>query len=116
MGTLGKDIENLGQNIGERAGDLKSSLGSGVAAIGDKVGSMAREEGELTRGMERITAALPSSTWLALAGVSIIGSLTLKLLGKDKSANFVGEWAPTFLLIGVYNKLVKLHGSDRVRA
>jgi hypothetical protein len=28
-------------------------------------------------------------------------------------ALFVGHWAPTFLLLGIYNKLVKLLGSDR---
>jgi hypothetical protein len=25
---------------------------------------------------------------------------------------FVGQWAPAFLILGVYNKLVKQHGSD----
>jgi hypothetical protein len=28
---------------------------------------------------------------------------------------FVGHWVPTLLLLGVYNKLVKLHGSDPVQ-
>jgi hypothetical protein len=27
-------------------------------------------------------------------------------------SNFVGQWVPTFLIFGLYNKLVKLHGSD----
>jgi hypothetical protein len=25
---------------------------------------------------------------------------------------FVGQWAPTLLILGLYNKLVKQHGSD----
>jgi hypothetical protein len=33
-------------------------------------------------------------------------------MGEDKTANFVGQWAPTFLILGLYNKLVKLEGSD----
>ena len=35
-----------------------------------------------------------------------------KLAGKDHAANFVGQWAPTFLILGMYNKIVKLQGSD----
>jgi hypothetical protein len=33
---------------------------------------------------------------------------------KSHAALFVGQWAPTFLLLGIYNKLVKLHGSEGV--
>jgi hypothetical protein len=40
--------------------------------------------------------------------------LAFKLSGKDHGALFVGQWAPTFLLLGIYNKLVKLHGSEGV--
>ena len=29
-----------------------------------------------------------------------------------QKAHFVGQWAPTFLILGLYNKMVKLHGSD----
>ena len=45
------------------------------------------------------------------AGVSA-GSATLKIMGRDKDALFVGQWAPTFLLLGTYNKIVKVLGSD----
>jgi hypothetical protein len=33
-------------------------------------------------------------------------------LGKDDWALFVGQWPAAFLLMGVYNKMVKQHGSD----
>jgi hypothetical protein len=39
-------------------------------------------------------------------------SLTLQSTGHKERANFVGQWAPTLLIFGLYNKLVKLHGSD----
>jgi hypothetical protein len=113
MGTLGRRIEKFGHNVGDRVGDLRSNMSDRLDDLGDRVGDRSEHEGLLTRGLETITAALPSSTWLALAGVSILGSLGLKIAGKDKSANFVGQWAPTFLLLGVYNKLVKIHGSER---
>jgi hypothetical protein len=41
-------------------------------------------------------------------------SLTLKLLKQDHLALFVGQWAAPFLLLGIYNKLVKQQGHDAV--
>jgi hypothetical protein len=70
-------------------------------------------EGKTTKAIERKTAALPSVTFLALAGGAIAGALVLKLLGRHSTANFVGEWAPTFLMLGIYNKIVKVLGSER---
>ncbi|MFP9119061.1 hypothetical protein ACLI08_14815 [Flavobacterium sp. RNTU_13] len=49
--------------------------------------------------------------WAALG--SIGASATLKILGKEKTALFVGQWAAPFLLLGLYNKIVKLEGSDK---
>ena len=40
-------------------------------------------------------------------------SLMLQAMGNRNVSLFVGQWAPTFLLLGVYNKLVKQLGSDR---
>lgn len=62
--------------------------------------------------IERQTAKLPSDLFLYAAGSSIVASLTLKVMGRDKDALFVGQWAPTILLLGLYNKVVKLFGTD----
>ncbi len=43
---------------------------------------------------------------------SIATSAVLKAMGKHDWALFVGQWAAPFLIIGVYNKMVKQHGSD----
>jgi hypothetical protein len=69
-------------------------------------------EGPVARAIEKQTAKLPSDTFLWAAFGSIGISLALKLTGQTHRALFVGQWAPTFLLLGIYNKLVKLHGSD----
>lgn len=69
-------------------------------------------EGPLARSIEQQTAKLPSDTWLWAAFGSIGISLFFQMTGDERKANFVGHWAPTFLLLGLYNKLVKLHGSD----
>jgi hypothetical protein len=71
-------------------------------------------EGAVARTIEQQTAKVPSDTFLWAALGSIGVSLFLQLRGDERKANFVGHWAPTFLLLGLYNKLVKLHGSEGV--
>ena len=71
-------------------------------------------EGPVARFIEEQTAKLPSDLFLWAAGASILCSLSLKMMHKDHRALFVGQWAPTFLILGLYNKLVKVAGSDRV--
>lgn len=71
-------------------------------------------EGGLARPIEEVTAKLPSDTFLWLAMGSIVASLTLRLMGHKHDALFVGQWAPTFLIMGNYNKMVKLGGHDQM--
>jgi hypothetical protein len=66
-----------------------------------------RKEGKLTRALERQTARIPSGTFLGIAGGSILASLSALLIGKKGIANFIGQWVPTVLLLGMYNKFVK---------
>ena len=69
-------------------------------------------EGELTKQIEAYTSAIPSGTYLSLAIGSIGLSAILHVVGRKQDANFVGQWVPTILLLGLYNKLVKLEGSE----
>ena len=65
------------------------------------------------REVHRIqTAKLPSDTFLWAAVTAIGASATLQMMGKQSASVFVGQWAPTLLILGLYNKLVKQHGSD----
>ena len=70
-------------------------------------------EGKVAKAIEEQTAKLPSDLflWAALASISV--SLTLKLMRQRHNALFVGQWAAPFLLLGIYNKLVKLEGHDK---
>ena len=70
------------------------------------------QEDQVTAAIEGYTSKTPSSAFLALAVASIGGSLACKAMGKDHAALFVGQWVAPFLLLGIYNKLVKQHGSD----
>ena len=69
-------------------------------------------EGVVARGIESQTAKLPSDLFLWAAVGSIATSATMKVMGRDTDALFFGQWAPTFLILGLYNKLVKVAGSD----
>ena len=73
-------------------------------------------EGRIAKSIEEQTAKLPSDTFLWLAIGSMIASATMQLSGKQHASVFVGQWAPSFLLLGIYNKLVKQLGSDQVSA
>jgi hypothetical protein len=69
-------------------------------------------EGKVATAIEEQTAKLPSDLFLWAALGSIAISLAFKLASKNDKALFVGQWPPTFLLLGLYNKLVKLEGHD----
>jgi hypothetical protein len=71
----------------------------------------ARED-DFTAGIESQTAQIPSSLYLGAALVSMAAAALFKMARKDESALFVGQWAAPILLMGVYNKMVKQHGSD----
>lgn len=72
------------------------------------------KEGHFTREVEKRTASIPSSVYLSLAIGSMAVSALLEFYFKRKqTANFIGLWVPSILIMGLYNKLVKLEGHDR---
>lgn len=71
-------------------------------------------EGEGTKMIEHQTARIPSSYFLGAAAGAVALSLGLAVMQERKGcANFVGQWVPSLLLLGIYNKIVKTHGSDK---
>ncbi|HCM38995.1 MAG: hypothetical protein A2070_09980 [Bdellovibrionales bacterium GWC1_52_8] len=65
-------------------------------------------EGRVTSVIEHQTAKIPSIVYLNLAFASMAGSLYIAAKTRKTGwANFVGLWAPSFMLMGIYNKLVK---------
>ncbi len=69
-------------------------------------------EDQMTASIEAQTARVPSSAFLGLALGSMALAAGFKMAGKNDWSTFVGQWAAPFLLLGVYNKLVKQNGSD----
>jgi len=72
-----------------------------------------QREGPMARSIEKQTSKIPSDwfLWSALGSIGI--SLGFVLAGRKEVGNFVGQWAPTFLLLGLYNKVVKVAGHDK---
>lgn len=66
-----------------------------------------KNEGKTTSMVEGQTRKIPSITFLTLAGGCVALSLGLMLSGRKQWANFVGQWTPTILLLGTYNKIAK---------
>ncbi|HTJ29511.1 MAG TPA: hypothetical protein VL346_03385 [Acidobacteriaceae bacterium] len=70
------------------------------------------QEDQVTASIEKYTSQIPSSVYLAAALAAMGVSAVLHLSKKEHPSLFLGQWAAPFLLLGIYNKLVKQHGSD----
>jgi hypothetical protein len=65
-------------------------------------------EGQLTNLLERRTSRVPTGAYLGLAFGSMVASAACMVAGRRHIANFIGQWVPSLLIIGLYNKLVKV--------
>ena len=70
------------------------------------------QEDQITASIEKFTSQIPSSVYLGLALGSMAVSVALQAAKKQHESLFVGQWAAPFLILGICNKLVKIHGSD----
>ncbi len=55
----------------------------------------------------RITDQVPEEVWYWAAIGSIIASASLFAFDRRDWSIFVGQWPPTFLLFGLFHKLLK---------
>lgn len=97
-------------------------------------GTRTSSEGNTKRGsriahaIKRRSAMVPSNLFVWAAGASILASVAVQVLGMRRRRHlwrsssiigssslgtFVGEWAPTLLLMGLYKKLAKVTGEGR---
>ena len=73
-------------------------------------------EGQVAKTIETQTAKVPSDVFLWAALGSMAVSASCHLRGDRENAMFIGQWAPSLLILGLYNKLVKQLGSDFTEA
>ena len=43
-------------------------------------------------------------------------SAVLMMLGKKQAANFIGQWVPSILVMGTYNKIAKTFSAPTTRS
>lgn len=95
----------------------QTNTGMGQTNSGSQTGLTGRadqhSEGTIAKTIEQQTAKLPSDVFLWAAVGSIGASALFQLMGKKHASLFVGDWVAPFLLLGVYNKIVKVQGSDK---
>jgi len=70
-------------------------------------------EDSFTKSVESLTASVPSTAYLGVALGAIALSLAFQMGGRGKWGNFVAQWVPTILIMGLYNKVVKVGGHDQ---
>jgi len=70
-------------------------------------------EGPVARAIEKQTTRIPSDVflWAALGFLGV--SAAMRAVNRRGGTSLLAELAPTFLLLGIYNKLVKMAGSDK---
>lgn len=71
------------------------------------------KEDVVTKTIESYTATIPSSAFLGVACAAMGAALAFQVLGRGKWGNFLAQWVPTWLLFGLYNKIVKVEGHDQ---
>ncbi len=69
------------------------------------------EEGRLTRIVEQQSAKVPSHLFLFAALGAMGTALALEVAGRRRVSRFIGLWPAPLLVMGVYNKLVKMAGA-----
>ena len=68
-------------------------------------------EGKTTTAIESNTSKAPSLLFLGFALASMAASAAFVLSGRKQLGNFIGQWAPSILIMGVYNKIAKEAGA-----
>lgn len=58
--------------------------------------------------VEEQTKKVPNLLFLGIAGAAIAASAALTLSKRPQLGNFIGLWVPSILILGLYNKMVKV--------
>lgn len=108
------DEENTNMNQTQFETGTHNKIADGLDRPQSQSSAVQHSEGSVARTIEEQTAKLPSDLFLWAAVGAIGTSAVLEFTGNSEKSRFVGQWVAPFLLLGVYNKLVKVAGSDRM--
>ncbi|MEO5858872.1 MAG: hypothetical protein ABIR33_07985 [Pyrinomonadaceae bacterium] len=102
--------------MNERESQYEYRTQNGIDGSMEDAKTVKHAEGAVARTIEDQTARLPSDLFLWAAVGAIGTSAVLEFSGNHEKSRFVGQWVAPFLLLGVYNKLVKVAGSDQLHS
>jgi hypothetical protein len=71
-----------------------------------------KKEGKVAKTLEEQTSRIPSDIYLWASVGTMALSLTCFLTRNRQASILFGQWASSLLIIGLYNKLVKVEGHD----
>ena len=75
-----------------------------------------RRTARIVQAIEERTARIPAISFMGLAVGSMVLSAALEVFSKRKEyGKFVGLWAPSFLMMGIYNKLLHLESPETLQ-
>lgn len=74
-----------------------------MSAVKEKLGVANEAQGQYFE----VTDKVPESVWYWASLVSIVASMVLFFAQKRQESVFVGQWAPTFLLFGLFHKVLR---------
>lgn len=66
---------------------------------------------EMNRVAEKASSKTPTLLFTYAAIGSILVSAFMQFRGKKDLSLFIGQWVPSFLLFGLYNKIIKTQGA-----
>jgi hypothetical protein len=72
-----------------------------------------KNEGQGTTAIEMRTRKIPSITFLMAAIGAMAVSAGLVMSGRKQWGNFIGQWVPSILVLGTYNKIAKTFSAPR---
>lgn len=94
----------------ERARSMADTISGSIRnATDNSVGRAAQgisESNERNDSQEPMNSTM-RTVLLSAAGLSILGSLAMNFMGRKHEALFVGQWAPTLLIIALWYQEVK---------
>lgn len=102
--------DSVGANVNEYSGSRNESVQGELRPL-NGVEVSGHKEGQLTKQIESVTSNISSGTFLSFALASVGAAAFLQLIGRKTDAQFVGQWVPTILILGLYNKMAKRHDS-----
>jgi hypothetical protein len=98
------NLSNSNQNLYGNSGQVRNNENYSP-------GKAYKQEGTVAKAIEQQTIKIPSDVFLWSAVGAMAAGFFLEVTGREEKAHWIGQWVAPILLLGVYNKIVKVSGS-----